>query len=127
MDFDAFIQTAKKSLDAHSDIIMDEFFDTRTETNLVREIRDILDELKIIQTITKQQESVLESFIAEVARQNPKSKHLRQRPFSMVFGNHLEELRRTAERTYAAVSCQFLSRRHGRAVNHSIRAPTCPN
>lgn len=101
-DFDAFIQTAKKSLDAYTDMIMDELFDIRTETSLVREIKDILDELNIIQTIKRQQESVIEPFRIQMFQAVSKNK---QRDFydCTRLGNHVGELRRTAESTYAAL------------------------
>jgi hypothetical protein len=102
-DFDAFIQTAKKSLDAYTDMIMDDLFDIRTETSLVREIKDILDELNIIQTIKRQQESVIEPFRIQMFQAPSKNK---QRDFydCTRLGNHVGELRRTAESTYAAVN-----------------------
>ncbi|CZR66557.1 uncharacterized protein PAC_16458 [Phialocephala subalpina] len=101
-DFDAFIQTAKKSLDAYTDMIMDDLFDIRTEASLVREIKDILDELNIIQTIKRQQESVIEPFRVQMFQAVSKNK---QRDFydCTRLGNHVGELRRTAESTYAAL------------------------
>ncbi|KAH7323517.1 hypothetical protein BKA65DRAFT_70452 [Rhexocercosporidium sp. MPI-PUGE-AT-0058] len=101
-DFDAFIQTAKKSLDVYTDVIMDDLFDIRTETSLVREIKDILDELNIIQTIKRQQESVIEPFRIQMFQAVSKNK---QRDFydCARLGNHTGELRRTAESTYAAL------------------------
>jgi uncharacterized coiled-coil DUF342 family protein len=73
--FEAFIQTAKKSLEAYTDVIMDNPFDVRMEIGLVREIKDILEELNIIQTIKRQQESVIEPFIGQMFRSVSKNRH----------------------------------------------------
>jgi hypothetical protein len=90
-------------------MIMDDLFDIRTETGLVREIKDILDELNIIQTVKRQQESVIEPFKDQMFK--PVSKNRLDFYDGTRLGDHLGGLRQTAERTYDAVgtSMPYLS------------------
>jgi hypothetical protein len=49
-------------------MVMDDLFDITLETNLVKETKDTLDELNIMQCIKRQQDSVLEDFERERER-----------------------------------------------------------
>lgn len=83
-------------------MIMDDLFDTRTEASLVKEIKDILNELNIIQTTKRQQESVSRAFRTQMFQSVSENKQTDFYDTSL--GNQVEGLQRTAESTYAAVS-----------------------
>ena len=104
--FEVFILTAKKSLEAYTDAIMDNPFDVRMEISLVREIKDIIEELNIIQTVKRQQESIMEPFKGQMFEE-PVSKNQQKKGYdSKKLGNHVAVLQRSAENTHAAVSFQ---------------------
>ena len=100
---DDFICTANKMLDRYTDTVMDALFDITEETSLVKEIKDILDELNIISCIGSQQHEVLEPFTRTMLSQ---SSLRREKGFndSTRFGEHVEELRKSARSTYYSVS-----------------------
>jgi hypothetical protein len=84
---------------------MDNPFDVRMEISLVREIKDILEELNIIQTVKRQQESIIEPFVGQMFQSV--SKNQQKKVYNSTrLGNHVSVLQRSAENTYAAVSLQ---------------------
>ena len=64
--FEEFIQASFKSLETYTDIGMDDLFDITLETNLVKETKDILGQLNMMQWIKRQHDSVLEVFEREM-------------------------------------------------------------
>ena len=90
-------------LDRYTDTVMDALFDIREETYLVKEIKDILDELNIISCIGSQQHQVLELFTRTMLNQSSLRKGKRFND-STRFGEHVEELRKSARSTYYSVS-----------------------
>jgi hypothetical protein len=84
-------------------MVMDDLFDITEETNLVKEIKDILDELSIIQCIKRQQDAVIGGFFEHnLLHKKPgteKDFHDGTR-----LGYHVGELHNSAHATYRAVS-----------------------
>jgi hypothetical protein len=82
---------------------MDHLFDITTETNLMTEIKDILDELNIISSVAREQTSVIKPFMRDMLNQSldtqDKSFHDSAR-----LETQIEELQKTAQSTYTAVS-----------------------
>jgi Mg2+ and Co2+ transporter CorA len=82
---------------------MEHLFDITTETNLMTEIKDILDELNIISSVGRQQTSVIKPFMRDMLNQSldtqDKSFHDSTR-----LEMQIEELQKTAKSTYRAVS-----------------------
>lgn len=94
---------AFKSLDWYTELAMEHLFDITTETNLMTEIKDILDELNIIGSVGRQQTSVIKPFMQDMLNQSldtqDKSFHDSTR-----LETQIEELQKTAKSTYRAVS-----------------------
>jgi hypothetical protein len=87
-------------------MVMDDLFDITLETNLVKETKDILDELNIMQCIKRQQDSVLEDFEREMLHKECDAEsgfHDSSR-----LGYHVHELQKSAQATYDAVSLPYL-------------------
>lgn len=85
---------------------MDNPFDVKMEISLVREIKDILEELNIIQTVKRQQESIMEPFQGRMFKESVSKNQQKKGYDSNKLGNHVAVLQRSAENTYAAVSFQ---------------------
>jgi hypothetical protein len=96
------VKAAFKSLEWYTDLAMDHLFDITTETNLMTEIKDILDELNIMSSVQRQQASVINPFMREMLNQSldtqDKSFHDSTR-----LEIQIEELQKTAQSTYTAV------------------------
>jgi hypothetical protein len=86
---------------------MDNPFDVRMEIGLVREIKDIIEELNIIKTIKDQQESVVEPFRNQMFRSVPKNKQ-RHMYDPIRLGDHVSVLQRTAGNTFQDVGLRSL-------------------
>ena len=97
------VDAAFKSLDWYTELAMEHLFDITTETNLMTEIKDILDELNIISSVGRQQTSVIKPFMRDMLNQSldtqDKSFHDSTR-----LETQIEELQKTAKSTYRAVS-----------------------
>jgi len=96
------VEASLKSLDWYTEMVMDALFNITTETNLVSEIKDILDELNIISCVGRHQTAVIEPFMSEMLHQsldtNDKDFHDSTR-----LRNRIEELQNTAQSTYRAL------------------------
>jgi hypothetical protein len=97
------VDAALKSLEWYTELAMEHLFDITTETNLMTEIKDILDELNIISCVGRQQATVIRPFMRDMLHQSldtqDKSFHDSTR-----LENQIEELQKTAQSTYTAVS-----------------------
>ncbi|KAH0562694.1 hypothetical protein GP486_002637 [Trichoglossum hirsutum] len=94
---DGFLQASLHSLEQYTDIVMDDLFDITNETNLFREIKDIIDELNIINCVKRQQEAVIEPFERQMFQNEQTSEH---DFYNSGLGNHVDELRESAKATY---------------------------
>jgi len=96
------LKASLKSLEWYTKPVMDDLFNVTNETNLVSQIKDILDELNIISCIGRQQASVIEPFMTEMLHQTLDTK---DRDFhdGRKVGNHIEQLQKTAQTTYDAL------------------------
>jgi hypothetical protein len=96
---DDYIKVCRQFLDAYTDLVMDDLFDITVETNLVKEIKDILDELTIIQALHRQQRTVIDGMLNQYPGIN--NSELRD---SMRLRDHVVELHLAARSTYESVS-----------------------
>jgi hypothetical protein len=81
---------------------MDGLFDITEETNMVKEIKDILDELNIIQCVKRQQDAVICGFERDMLQKAPGT----EKDFydGTRLRDHADELNESAQATYTAVS-----------------------
>jgi hypothetical protein len=96
------VEASLKSLDWYTEMVMDDLFNITNETNLVSEIKDILDELNIISCVGRHQAAVIEPFMLEMLHQSLDTKD-KEFHDSTRLGNRVEELQKTAQSTYTAV------------------------
>ena len=105
---DSFIQPSLDALDCYTDMIMDKLFDITNETKLVKDIKDILEELNIIRYIGQQQQAVIKPFTERMLPQHSKTKDFHD---NTRLRNEVTDLYNAADATYKAVSiCLFFSR-----------------
>jgi hypothetical protein len=100
------VDAALKSLEWYTDLAMEQLFDITTETNLMTEIKDILDELNIISCVGRQQATVIKPFMRDMLHQ---SLDTQDKAFhdSTRLEIQIEELQKTAQSTYTAVSVRL--------------------
>jgi len=81
---------------------MDDLFDITVETNLVKEVKDIIDELNIISCLGRQQQAVMGPFTRHMFYQLPETDEMDFHD-STRLGNHIVELQKSAKATYSAL------------------------
>ncbi|KAH8755439.1 hypothetical protein F5882DRAFT_482176 [Hyaloscypha sp. PMI_1271] len=97
---DSFIQPSLDALDCYTDMIMDKLFDITNETKLVKDIKDILEELNIIRYIGQQQQAVIKPFTERMLPQHSKTKDFHD---NTRLRNQVTDLYNAADATYKAL------------------------
>jgi hypothetical protein len=116
---DSFIQPSLDALDCYTDMIMDKLFDITNETKLVKDIKNILEELNIIRYIGQQQQAVIKPVTERMLPQLSKTKDFHD---NTRLRNQVTDLYNAADATYKAVSiCLFFSRDIYHDINKSRR------
>src|SRR5947207_15894079 len=100
--FDIFTQESAELLHYDIDEVMDALFNIMEETELISQIKDILDELDIIRCIGRQQDAVTKPFLIHMFNQTPGKRSIDFDDSSRL-GNHFEELAKAAKATYRGV------------------------
>jgi hypothetical protein len=103
----ALLIASRKSLELYTEMVLDNLFDITTETYLVVEIEEILEELKMISSITHEQGAVMNGLFSLLSQERDTTNHNYSSPTHLEhlidLEGYIRELTKLAESTHAAV------------------------